>query len=233
MRILICGGGIAGLSTALALSGDGHEIELIEKADGWRADGAGLHLPGNAVAPLEQLGIAGGGGGKVLCLSRIRYLDEGAGRLFDLNLDDGRWPAFQALSRAGFHEILRKQLSDLPVRFGCEVTAVSTEGRGAGRQAQVTFSDGTTSDFDLVVGADGINSGLRAMLWHEPLAPVFTGLTCWRWMTQLRAGQTEPHFMLGARHGHADHAGWERDGLMSLLPSSTPRARWLNRASKC
>lgn len=194
MRILICGGGIAGLSTALALHGDGHELELIERADGWRAVGAGLHLPGNAVAPMKALGIADAVAAQSFAFPRIRYLDEKARRLFDLDLNGGNWPVFQALTRAGFHEILRSRLSDLPVRFDCTMTEV-TMGKDAA--AEVAFSDGSSAQYDLIVGADGIHSLLRAQLWSADLTPAFTGLSCWRWLTQLPAGQTEPHFMLG------------------------------------
>lgn len=197
MRILICGGGISGLSTALALKGDGHEIELIEKASGWRAEGAGLHLPGNAVRPLEQLGIYPQVAAAAFTLPRIRYLDERARTLFDLELGDDSWPVFQATSRAAFHEILRRELPDLSVKFGCEVTGISHGDDGAPGPAQVTFSNGTASGYDLVVVADGINSATRALLWGQDLAPVPAGISCWRWMTDLPPGQAEPHFMMG------------------------------------
>lgn len=194
MRILICGGGIAGLSAALALSSDEHEIDLIEKADGWRAEGAGLHLPGNAVAPMKALGIADAVAAQSFAFPRIRYLNEEAQRLFDLELNDGNWPVFQALTRASFHEILRGRLPDLPVRFRCEVAEVTVN---EGAVTEVVFSDGSSAQYDLIVGADGIHSALRAKLWSESLTPVFTGLSCWRWLTHLPSGQTEPHFMLG------------------------------------
>ncbi len=197
MRILICGGGISGLSTALALKGDGHEIDLVEKAPAWRAEGAGLHLPGNAVRPMEQLGIYAQVAAASFALPRIRYLDNRAGRLFDLELQDGSWPVFQAISRAAFHQILRRELPDLSVKFGCEVTGVDGETEGASEPSQVTFSDGAQSSYDLIVAADGINSATRAMLWGADLAPVSAGISCWRWMTELPPGQAEPHFMLG------------------------------------
>lgn len=208
MRILICGGGIAGLSAALALRDDGHDIELIEKAEGWRAEGAGLHLPGNAIAPMERLGIAEAVAGQSFVFPRIRYLDERGRRLFDLDLTDGKWPCFQALTRARFHEVLRDRLPNLPVRFGCEVTAVSDEASAT----EVTFSDGSSANYDLIIGADGINSALRAKLWSEPPTPAFTGLSCWRWLTQLPAGQKEPHFMLG------------RGTVLLVMPVSRDRA---------
>lgn len=197
MRILICGGGISGLSTALALKADGHEIDLIEKAADWRAEGAGLHLPGNAVRPMEQLGIYPQVAEAAFALPRIRYLDNRARKLFDLELGDGSWPAFQAISRAAFHKILRQNFPDLSVKFGCEVTGISSGGGGPEGPAQVTFSDGTASAYDLVVAADGINSSTRTMLWGGDLAPVSAGISCWRWMTDLPPGQVEPHFMLG------------------------------------
>lgn len=212
MRILICGGGISGLSTALALKGDGHEIDLIEKAADWRAEGAGLHLPGNAVRPMELLGIYPQVAEVAFTFPRIRYQDNRARVLFDLELGDGSWPVFQATSRAAFHKILRQQLPDLSVKFACEVTAISNGDGGSKGPAQVTFSDGTASAYDLVVAADGINSATRAMLWGKDLAPVSAGISCWRWMTELPAGQAEPHFMLG------------RGSLLLVMPVSAQTA---------
>ncbi len=197
MRILICGGGISGLSTALALKNDGHEIELIEKASGWRAEGAGLHLPGNAVRPMEHLGIYQDVTDAAFVLPRIRYTDHRAVTLFDLELQDGAWPVFHAIPRAAFHEILRRHLPDLTLRFGCEVMASGGGDGSAEGPVQVTFSDGSVSDYDLIVAADGINSAMRAMHWGRDLAPVPAGISCWRWMTDLPSGQAEPHFMLG------------------------------------
>ncbi len=197
MRILICGGGISGLSAALALRDDGHEIEVIEKAAGWRAEGAGLHLPGNAVRAMEQLGIDRDVEDAAFAFPRIRYTDQRAKTLFDLDLRDGAWPVFQALSRSAFHEILRRHLPDLPVRFSCEIEAFPGWEEKAAGPVAVGFSDGSHAEYDLVIAADGIHSKTRAQLWGAELAPVSAGLSCWRWMTALPAGQAEPHFMLG------------------------------------
>jgi 2-polyprenyl-6-methoxyphenol hydroxylase-like FAD-dependent oxidoreductase len=75
------------------------------------------------------------------------------------------------------HRVLSAQLDALgvPVRLGTTVQALQQDGAAV----QVSFSDGGTAAFDLVVGADGIRSGLRALLWPE-VQPAYSGFGVWR-----------------------------------------------------
>ena len=193
MRILIAGGGIAGLSTAIALRQKGFDPEIIEKHSSWRSGGAGLHLPGNAVVPMDQLGILEDVDAKSFSFPEIRYCDHKDNKLFALDLTADDWPKFQAISRDAFHKILVDKAGDTRVRFDTEIKSLSQE---ADEPALVEFMDGKTDQYDLVIAADGINSSLRQMVFGSELKPVPAGISCWRWITESK-GLLEPHFMLG------------------------------------
>ena len=111
MNILIVGGGIAGLSAAIALQGDGNDITIAETLDGWKPTGAGLHLPGNAVTALRDLGVDKDVADKSCAFPRLDYFDHRDRKLFALETKQLGWPTFQALTRSDFHEILCARLT--------------------------------------------------------------------------------------------------------------------------
>ncbi|UKV15383.1 FAD-dependent monooxygenase [Thalassospiraceae bacterium SW-3-3] len=195
MKILIVGGGIAGLSAAIALQGDGHDITIAETLDGWKPAGAGLHLPGNAVAALQTLGIDQDVAARSSAFPRLDYFDHRDRKLFALETERLGWPSFQALTRSDFHEILCAKLTTPTIRFGLSVSAIYN----APDQAQITFTDGKSSGFDLVIGADGINSAVRRLAFGAEHIPQPTGYICWRWITDYPFGLTAPKFIFG--HG--------------------------------
>jgi 2-polyprenyl-6-methoxyphenol hydroxylase-like FAD-dependent oxidoreductase len=195
MNILIVGGGIAGLSAAIALQGDGHDITIAETLDGWKPAGAGLHLPGNAVTALRDLGIDQDVADKSCAFPRLDYFDHRDRKLFALETEQLGWPTFQALTRSDFHEILCAKLTTPTIRFGLSVSDISN----APDQAQVRFTDGTTGSFDLAIGADGINSAVRRLVFGPEHVPQPTGYICWRWITDYPFGLTAPKFIIG--HG--------------------------------
>ncbi|OSQ32435.1 FAD-dependent monooxygenase [Thalassospira sp. MCCC 1A03138] len=192
MNILIVGGGIAGLSAAIALQGDRHDITIAETLDGWKPAGAGLHLPGNAVTALRDLGIDKDVAAKSCAFPRLDYFDHRDRKLFALETEQLGWPTFQALTRSDFHEILCARLTTPTIRFGLSVSDISNTPD----QAQVRFTDGTTGSFDLVIGADGINSVVRHLVFGPEYIPQPTGYICWRWITNYPFGLTAPKFII-------------------------------------
>ncbi|KKJ77213.1 hypothetical protein WH95_09190 [Kiloniella litopenaei] len=212
MRILIAGGGIAGLSMAIALKQKGFGgVDVVEKADGWRSEGAGLHLPGNAVLPMEKLGILDDVQKRAFDFQTIRYCDQKDNRIFDLDLSGDSWPKFQALSRKDFHEILIAKLGDTPVHFGKEIKSLTQQDESECGPVTVNFEDGSDGEYDLVIAADGIHSSLRTLLFGTALKPVSTGISCWRWTTEI-SGRDKPHFMLG------------RGKILLVMPISADKA---------
>src|SRR6187397_2302753 len=89
-RVLVVGGGIAGLATARALLQRGIECDVIERAAAWTHPGAGMYLPGNSVRALDALGLRTKVVDRAHEITRQRFLDEHGRLLLDVDLP-GFW----------------------------------------------------------------------------------------------------------------------------------------------
>ena len=181
-RILIVGGGIGGMSAAIALAPSGHTVDLIEREAGWRALGAGLTLNGASIRVLGQLGLldlvikygyGAAGTGRVYTESGVLVQDSYRGHLFGPNI-----PNMGGIMRPMLHEILKDKVLALHVNARTGVSFSSLEQQGS--EVEVSFSDGSRNRYDLVVGADGLFSQTRQTIMPEAPRPVFTGQGCWR-----------------------------------------------------
>ncbi|HSK28070.1 MAG TPA: FAD-dependent monooxygenase [Jiangellales bacterium] len=159
-RVLVVGAGIAGLATARALLGQGIQTDVVERSDSWRHPGAGVYLPANAVRALGALGLGSSFLDRACPITQQRFLDH-RGRVLvevDLHAVWGATGPCAAIEHRGLHELLRE---GIPVRRGTTVTALEEEGP----RVHVVFDDGSSSDYDLVVGADGVRSCVRTVVF--------------------------------------------------------------------
>lgn len=179
-RILIVGGGIAGLTSAIALSKAGFQVELIERDPTWSVYGVGIIQQSNVIRAMSMLGLL------------EDYLDAGFGfDHVDIFRPDGAhvatvpspkltpgYPANVGISRPALHKMLgdRARACGTHVRLGVVVDSLHDDGQGI----DVTFSDGREARFDLVIGADGLYSATRRMIFPEAAPPQFTGQSVWR-----------------------------------------------------
>jgi 2-polyprenyl-6-methoxyphenol hydroxylase-like FAD-dependent oxidoreductase len=179
LRVLIVGGGIAGLAVARALQERGIAGEIVERKSEWPSSGAGLYLPGNAVRALEVLGIGAEVAARAHPIERQRFLDHRARLLAEIEVD-GFWDgvgACVAMRRAALHEALREGTS-LPVRLGTTLTGLEN-----GNTPRVTLSDGSRRSYDLVVGADGVHSTVRRLAFGRRPAR-YVGQASWRFVAK-------------------------------------------------
>jgi 2-polyprenyl-6-methoxyphenol hydroxylase-like FAD-dependent oxidoreductase len=163
-RVLIVGGGVAGLACARALAHRGIASDVVERSSAWPEAGAGLYLPGNSVRAASALGIGAGLIERATAIPRQRFLDHRGRSLFEVELPSfwGSVGPCVGIARSDLHELLR---DGVDVRLATEVTDVTADDlRG----------------YDLVVAADGIRSSIRTSLGGAE--PTFVGQASWRFL---------------------------------------------------
>lgn len=154
--ILIVGGGLAGMALAGYLRRQGRSPLVVEQAAEWRDSGYGIGLWEDGLAVCAELG----------CLDAVRERAADPSR-FAVRAANGRLltetslppteTLLLAIYRADLHTALRESVPSEWVRMGTEPTEIEEYADGVA----VTFEDGTTEGFDLVVGADGVHSTVR------------------------------------------------------------------------
>ena len=182
-RVLIAGGGIAGLATAAALGRRGIPSVVLERRDQALDAGLGINLPGNAVMALGALGLGDGLERLGAPLGRREYRNRRGRLLFSVD-EDAFWGVEarpRCVLRGELLSLLRTAVPEGTVRLGAEVRAsVETADR-----VTVELRDGTHENGALLVGADGVRSTVRALAGSGQ-APQAASLSrsSWRFVTR-------------------------------------------------
>lgn len=187
MQVLIVGGGVGGLTLAVALARKGHVARVLERAGTLAPAGAGLALQPNAMTVLAALGLADATVAAGQKVTRAAILDR-SGRALGAELDMTALGAtfgapVVAIHRARLHGVLRDAVGDAVLTLGAEVVDVHSSTS----RATVRCQDGRSFDADMVVGADGLRSTIRRQLLDDG-EPVYSGYTSWRGVTRSGAG---------------------------------------------
>lgn len=180
MRVIVIGSGIAGLSAAIGLRKVGIEVTIYERAPELREVGAGISLWANAIRALDQLGAGDAVRAVALSLNQSEFrADEGrrilaqfSGKALEKKI--GVSPFVAMIHRADLVGALAGLLPGV-ARYGCECVGVEQRGD----RVVVRFANGDADEADAVVGADGIKSKVRTILFG-PHEPRYAGYTCWR-----------------------------------------------------
>lgn len=194
-RILIVGGGIGGLSLATALRRQGLAAEVVERSPAWPTVGAGIALHANAVRVLRALGLGEAVDRATATLPRWTFSDQHGELLCETDLEAlwGEVGPCLGITRVRLQEVLLAGAAAVPHRLGVAVTSLAQDGD----RVSVGFGDGTTGDYDLVVGADGIYSTVRALA-VSPVTPDYAGTMAWRSVVPTRpAGVANLTMLMG------------------------------------
>jgi 2-polyprenyl-6-methoxyphenol hydroxylase-like FAD-dependent oxidoreductase len=214
-NVLVVGGGLAGTATAILLAERGVAVDLIEVKPDIAAIGSGITLQGNALRELRRLGVwerARAEGFPFDCLG-LRAPDPAGTLLFeipDVRSGGPDLPATMGMPRSALARILLDRAIEAGVktRFGAAATSLAQDGGGV----DVTFTGGSTSRYDLVVGADGIRSTVRQLIGIRlEIRP--TGMGIWRAFGPRPASVTHTDLFYG---GACYIAGYTPTGTNSL-----------------
>src|SRR5215471_4896650 len=179
MQVIIVGGGIGGLSTAIALRKVGIDALVLEQARAFTAIGAGLGLQANATKALTYIGADGywRETASPVLYGQQRGLEDG--ELISQSSRDLLESTYGEVYRCGHRaDLLESLLRSLPaesVRARSRVVALEETDR----DVAVELDTGEVIRGDLVIGADGLNSRVRTLLFGEQEAR-FTGTVVWR-----------------------------------------------------
>lgn len=181
MRAIVIGSGISGLSAAIALREVGIEVALYERTSELREVGAGISLWANALRALDY--IRAGAAVRKVSLPMVRSeirCREGYKSIagFDAVHFERKFGIAPFVCMAHRAELVNALASYLPAEvahYGFECREVIVRDS----KAAVRFTNGHEDSADIVIGADGIHSVVRASLFGQQ-APRYAGYTCWR-----------------------------------------------------
>lgn len=181
--VVIVGGGIAGSALSIALACRGIKTTLVEREARWTPMSSGLFIYCNGLLALDRLGVLGAvcENGWVSPDGGNLYLSADGERITQTiypGIGD-RIPAIAGMRRVELHRVLASALDRLGVEVRLGVTVANIDDREPKQPVSLTLSDGSELRCDVLVGADGIRSQIRAHLFGA-IEPTYTGFGVWR-----------------------------------------------------
>lgn len=195
---LVVGGGFSGMSAAIELCKRGVEVDLVEIDSAWRSYGAGISLGGATLRALRTLGIldefllAGyGSDGFNLCSPTGQIVAQ----LPTPRVAGPDVPAGAAIMRPVLAKLMANATvsAGVDVRLGCSFVSLAQDAEGV----EVTFTDGVRGRYDVVVGADGLNSKMRSLILPNAAKPKYSGQGVWRAVVPRAPEVTCPRMWMG------------------------------------
>ncbi|HEX4587712.1 MAG TPA: FAD-dependent monooxygenase [Mycobacterium sp.] len=160
-KALISGAGIAGATAAYWLAKGGFQVTVVEQSEGMRSSGSPVDVRGPAVEVAERMGVMDRIRAADTCVRNMVFVDARGHVVSRLDLRT-TWaePDDVELSRGDLAEILREAVpADAEFQFGNSVVALTQDADGVTAE----FLTGPARRFDVVIGADGAHSGVRAL----------------------------------------------------------------------
>ncbi|PUA19167.1 FAD-dependent oxidoreductase [Glaciimonas sp. PCH181] len=181
-KVLVVGGGIGGLTAAIAFARKGVDVDIVEIKTEWTVYGVGIIQPSNALRALHQLGLAEECIARGFAFPGWRLFDSQGVAIADVPNLNTAAPQFlpnNGIGRRVLHDILVEAAArgGAKVRLGLSVETLDSDDDGV----TVKMTDGGVARYDLVVGADGVYSKVRSLLFGNQHTPVFTGQAVWRY----------------------------------------------------
>jgi 2-polyprenyl-6-methoxyphenol hydroxylase-like FAD-dependent oxidoreductase len=250
MHVLISGAGIAGLTLAYWLHKNGHQPLVIEQAPSSRTEGYMIDFGGSGWDVAQRMGLIPALREKEHAIDHIQFKDGRGQTTAQITLSRlyeaaGVPDKFMVLNRRDLVQVLYEAVEeDVPIRFNTTIQTICQSDTGV----TATFNDGTTESFDLLVGADGIHSNVRRLIFGpEDQFSDYLGYRFAVFMTPSLDYELEQTYQIYAEPGCQfslypfSESEWlafvverSRDGLIpapperpSVLRTHLPADRWL------
>jgi FAD-dependent urate hydroxylase len=181
MKIAILGGGVAGVSSAIALKQKGFDVSIYERHESSSNIGAGIVVWPNAAYVLEQLGVLNeieAVSGHPTRMRRLSSTNEELGAIDIEKINSHMGYSSLSILRSDFQNILISKLESLGVAIQYAHTVTNIETKNPG-QAEVHFQNGSKITADVLIGADGRMASYARRYVHGDNAPVYQGFINW------------------------------------------------------
>ena len=183
MKALLIGGGIGGLTTAIALEKAGIDTSVYEAAPEIRAVGAGIWMATNAMQVFDRLGLASDVVAAGLPLERICISDNRLRIIQNTEMQmirDQFGYSITSIARSRLQEVLLKNYGKT-INLAKHCTRFEQNGYGV----TAYFNDGSSAQGDILIGADGIHSAVRQQMYPDARLR-YSGQTCWRGIASIQ-----------------------------------------------
>jgi 2-polyprenyl-6-methoxyphenol hydroxylase-like FAD-dependent oxidoreductase len=210
-RALVVGGGIGGLTAAIALRQQRIAVDLVEIKREWTVYGVGIIQPNNALRALAKIGLADRCVAYGASFPGWKIFDVDGNFLMDApssNVAAPAYPPINGITRPLLHKVLSENAVQQGVDIRLGVTVETMEETDD--HIDVTLTDGRHERYGIVIGVDGAHSQMRARLFGPEMRPVFTGQIVWRYNLPRPPEQV---------WGHVYYGRQSKVGLTPLSPT--------------
>ncbi|WAO88307.1 FAD-binding-3 domain-containing protein [Fusarium falciforme] len=224
LRVAIIGAGIGGLSAAIGLRRQGHQVDLYEKSSFAVELGAGIHLTPNGNGILRRWGIFAEEFGGTLLNRRFEFHYNGE-LILDENLatPNLRWEhPWHLVHRVALHERLKRAATGedgrgLPaiLHTSSEVVHVSPE------RGKITLVDGTIIEADVIIGADGVHSRSRRFICDSMPGVISSGKGAFRFLIPRSLADEDPETQPLVEARDAAYMWFANDRRVVLYPCNS------------